>query len=205
MKLILLGPPGAGKGTQAVRLASHFGIAHISTGDMLRAEMRQGTELGKAAKSYIDQGGLVPDDVIMGMVAERIKSVDCIDGFLFDGFPRTIAQADALEKITPVDCVINIQVPSEKLVKRISGRRMCPDCGAAYHVSVYTDSKCSNCGAKLYQRDDDKAETVRNRLDVYQQQTAPLIDYYAARRLLFTVDGDKPIDTVYEAIITELT
>ena len=205
MKLILLGPPGAGKGTQAVRLASHFGIAHISTGDMLRAEMRQGTELGKAAKSFIDQGGLVPDDVIMGMVAGRIKSVDCIDGFLFDGFPRTIAQADALEKITPVDCVINIQVPSEKLVKRISGRRMCPDCGAAYHVSVYADSKCSNCGAQLYQRDDDKAETVRNRLDVYQQQTAPLIDYYAARRLLFTVDGDKPIDTVYDAIITELT
>ena len=200
MKLVFLGPPGAGKGTQAERVCADLSIAHISTGDMLRAEIRAGTELGKAAKSYIDRGGLVPDDVIIGMVKERIQRPDCANGFLFDGFPRTVAQADALCAICQIDRVIDISVPFERLVGRISGRRMCPDCGAAYHVSTYAEATCSKCGAKLYQRDDDKEETVKNRLAVYNEQTAPLIAYYEDKGLLVTVDGDQDIDTVTESV-----
>ncbi len=199
MKLIFLGPPGAGKGTQAVKIAERFQIAHISTGDMLRAEMREGTELGKAAKDLIDRGELVPDDVILGMVKNRIRRDDCKNGFLFDGFPRTIAQAEALESISPIDYVINLEVPVERLITRISGRRMCPDCGAAYHVSRHPDSKCE-CGSELYQRDDDKEETVRNRLVVYERSTKPLIDYYANKGLLHTVNGDADVDVVDAAI-----
>ncbi len=199
MKLIFLGPPGAGKGTQAVRIAAENGIAHISTGDMLRAEMREGTPLGLEAKSLIERGELVPDEVIIGMVKERIARDDCKNGFLFDGFPRTIAQADALEAVTEIDRVVNIDVPSERLIDRISGRRMCPDCGKAYHVASYQADAC-DCGGKLYQRDDDKAETVRNRLTVYARQTQPLIDYYTARNVLSTVDGDQDIDTVTASI-----
>ncbi len=199
MKLIFLGPPGAGKGTQAVRIAAENGIAHISTGDMLRAEMREGTPLGLEAKSLIERGELVPDEVIIGMVKERIVRDDCKNGFLFDGFPRTIAQADALEAVTEIDRVVNIDVPSERLIDRISGRRMCPDCGKAYHVASYQADAC-DCGGKLYQRDDDKAETVRNRLTVYARQTQPLIDYYTARNVLSTVDGDQDIDTVTASI-----
>ena len=200
MKLVFLGPPGAGKGTQAEKTAAAYGIAHISTGDMLRAEMRQGTELGQAAKAYIDRGELVPDDVIIGMVKARIRQSDCENGFLFDGFPRTVAQADALSGITALDCVINIDVPAERLVKRISGRRMCPDCGAAYHVSSYSEPVCKTCGGTLYQRDDDRAETVQNRLSVYERQTRPLIEYYAKKGLLRTVDGDQAIEAVAAAI-----
>ena len=195
MKLIFLGPPGAGKGTQAVKIASRFGIAHISTGDMLRAEMREGTELGLAAKSLIDRGELVPDDGILGMVKNRIQRDDCKNGFLFDGFPRTIAQAKALEAISAIDHVINLDVPVERLISRISGRRMCPDCGAAYHVSTRESGVC-DCGATLYQRDDDKEETVRNRLVVYERSTKPLIDYYTAKGLLHTINGDADIDIV---------
>ncbi|MEN6340899.1 MAG: adenylate kinase [Clostridiaceae bacterium] len=195
MKLIFLGPPGAGKGTQAVKIAARFGIAHISTGDMLRAEMREGTELGKAAKGLIDRGELVPDDVILGMVKNRIRQDDCKNGFLFDGFPRTIAQAEALEAISAIDHVINIDVPVETLIRRISGRRMCSACGAGYHVSTYPQENCV-CGAALYQREDDKEETVRNRLVVYERSTKPLIEYYQQKGLLHTVNGNADIDAV---------
>ena len=204
MKLIFLGPPSAGKGTQAVKIAAQYGIAHISTGDMLRAEMREGTELGKAAKSLIDRGELVPDDVILGMVKSRILRDDCKNGFLFDGFPRTLAQAEALDQISAVDAVINIDVPFERLIRRISGRRMCPDCGAAYHVSTYAGETCS-CGGKLYQRDDDKEETVRNRLVVYERSTKPLIDYYAEKGLLATVNGDAEMGAVTAEILSVLS
>jgi len=199
MKLIFLGPPGAGKGTQAVKIAQRFQIAHISTGDMLRAEMREGTELGKAAKGLIDRGELVPDDVILGMVKNRLRQDDCKNGFLFDGFPRTIAQAEALGEISAIDYVINIDVPTERLISRISGRRMCAECGAGYHVSTHPDPNCA-CGSALYQREDDREETVRNRLLVYERQTKPLIDYYAEKGLLHTVNGDADIDAVDAAI-----
>lgn len=196
MKLIFLGPPGAGKGTQAVQTAAKHRLAHISTGDMLRAEMREGTELGKAAKGFVERGELVPDDVILGMVQSRIQKPDCAEGFLFDGFPRTLAQADALSEITGIDAVINIDVPAERLIVRIGGRRMCPDCGAAYHVASYGKPTCEKCGGTLYQRDDDKAETVANRLRVYEKQTQPLIRYYETRGVLRTVNGDQPIERV---------
>jgi len=199
MKLIFLGPPGAGKGTQAVKVAQKYQIAHISTGDMLRAEMREGTQLGKEAKELIERGELVPDDVILGMVKNRIQKEDCKNGFLFDGFPRTIAQAEALESISAIDHVINLEVPVDTLIRRISGRRMCAECGAGYHVSTYTDTNCK-CGAALFQREDDKEETVRNRLVVYERSTKPLIDYYTKKGLLHTVNGDADIDVVDAAI-----
>jgi adenylate kinase len=204
MKLIFLGPPGVGKGTQAVKIAARFQIAHISTGDMLRAEMREGTELGKAAKDLMERGELVPDDVILGMVKNRIRQDDCRNGFLFDGFPRTIAQAEALDAISPIDYVINIEAPVERLISRISGRRVCPDCGTAYHVSRHPGSQCA-CGTKLYQREDDKEETVRNRLAVYDRSTKPLIEYYAKKGLLHTVNGDADIDTVDAEIRAVIT
>ena len=204
MKLIFLGPPGAGKGTQAERIAAAHKIPHISTGDMLRAEMRQGTELGIAAKTYTDRGELVPDAVIIGMVKARIAQPDCANGFLFDGFPRTVAQADALAEICEIDTVVNIDVPFDRLIGRIGGRRMCPACGAAFHVSTHAGETCDKCGAPLYQRDDDREETVKNRLLVYEKQTQPLIDYYACRDLLSTVNGDQPVEAVREAIETVL-
>lgn len=200
MKLIFLGPPGAGKGTQAERVADRYGIAHISTGDMLRAEMREGTPLGEAARGYISRGELVPDEVIIGMVRNRIAQDDCKNGFLLDGFPRTVAQADALAAFCAIDRVIDIDVPAERLVARISGRRMCPDCGAAYHVSTYAEPACAKCGGTLYQRDDDREETVANRLRVYEAQTQPLIEYYAGRGLLTSVNGDCDIEMVAESI-----
>ena len=200
MKLILLGPPGAGKGTQAKGIASRYGIAHISTGDMLRAEVREGTPLGLEAKSYMDKGELVPDAVIIGMVKGRIQQEDCKNGFLFDGFPRTVAQADALAGITDIDAVINIDVPFERLLKRISGRRMCPDCGATYHISMYTEPACQHCGAALYQRDDDKEETVSVRIRQYEAKTAPLIAYYEAKGILLSVNGDQSVEAVSEEI-----
>lgn len=204
MKLIFLGPPGAGKGTQAERIAERFQIAHLSTGDMLRAEIRNATPLGAAAKAYIDRGELVPDSVIIDMVRERIARDDCKNGFLLDGFPRTVAQAEALNAITDIDHAVNIDVPSERLVARISGRRMCPDCGAAYHVSMYAEPTCRKCSGKLYQRDDDREETVMNRLKVYTEKTAPLIAFYEAAGKLVTVDGDANVDTVTESILKGL-
>ena len=204
MKLIFLGPPGAGKGTQAERIAERFQIAHLSTGDMLRAEIRNATPLGAAAKAYIDRGELVPDSVIIDMVRERIARDDCKNGFLLDGFPRTVVQAEALNAITDVDYAVNIDVPNERLVARISGRRMCPDCGAAYHVSMYAEPTCRKCSGKLYQRDDDREETVMNRLKVYTEKTAPLIAFYEAAGKLVTVDGDANVDTVTESILKGL-
>ena len=204
MKLIFLGPPGAGKGTQAERIAERFQIAHLSTGDMLRAEIRNATPLGAAAKAYIDRGELVPDSVIVDMVRERIARDDCKNGFLLDGFPRTVVQAEALNAITDIDYAVNIDVPSERLVARISGRRMCPDCGAAYHVSMYAEPTCRKCSGKLYQRDDDREETVMNRLKVYTEKTAPLIAFYEAAGKLVTVDGDANVDTVTESILKGL-
>lgn len=204
MKLIFLGPPGAGKGTQAERIAERFQIAHLSTGDMLRAEIRNATPLGAAAKAYIDRGELVPDSVIIDMVRERIARDDCKNGFLLDGFPRTVVQAEALNAITDIDHAVNIDVPSERLVARISGRRMCPNCGAAYHVSMYAEPTCRKCSGKLYQRDDDREETVMNRLKVYTEKTAPLIAFYEAAGKLVTVDGDANVDTVTESILKGL-
>ena len=201
MKLIFLGPPGAGKGTQAEKICDHFGFAHISTGDMLRREMREGTELGNAAKAVIEAGGLVSDDIIIGMVENRVKEPDCEKGFLLDGFPRTIAQADALADIAAVDMAVNIDVPAQVLVDRISGRRMCSGCGAGYHTSRYTKDTCEKCGAKLYIRDDDKPETVLNRISVYNDKTQPLIDYYDNKGLLRNVDGDRTPDEVLADIM----
>ncbi len=203
MKLILLGPPGAGKGTQAERLCERYGIAHISTGDMLRAERRAKTPLGLAAQSYIDKGELVPDSVIIDMVRARLQQPDCVPGYLLDGFPRTIAQADALHGFAQVDAVINLEVPVDCLIQRISGRRMCPDCGAAYHVARYHDANCCKCNSELYQRDDDKAETVENRMRVYEEQTAPLISYYEKKGMLRNVDASRTPEEV-DAAITAL-
>ena len=203
-QLIFLGPPGAGKGTQAIMDAEQFGIAHISTGDMLRAEMRGGTELGLAARSYIDKGELVPDAVLIAMVQERVQAAHCANGFLLDGFPRTIAQADALGGFAEINCVVNIDVPFELLLARICGRRMCAACGKAYHTSTHDSELCS-CGETLYQRDDDRAETVSRRLRAYEANTKPLIDYYAARSLLATVRGDQPIAKVAKDIFAILS
>jgi len=203
VKLVFLGPPGAGKGTQAERICEKYDIVHISTGEILRGEIRAGSELGLAAKKIIDSGALVSDDIIIGIVEKRTRQKDCEKGFLLDGFPRTIAQAKALDGIVAIDGAINIDVPFEKIVGRISGRRMCRKCGATYHVSTYDKDVCA-CGGELYQRDDDKPETVENRLAVYLKQTQPLIDYYAEKKLLYTVDGEKDIDEVFRSIVKVL-
>ena len=200
MKIILLGAPGAGKGSQATRIAAKYGIAHISTGDALRANIKNGTELGKFAKSYIDQGLLVPDEVVVGIVADRIKEDDCKNGFLLDGFPRTINQAEALGKLTDVDYVINIDVNFDLITARIAGRRMCA-CGETYHVSTYKSDVCAKCGGALYQRADDKEETVKERLAVYEKQTEPLVEYYSKSGKLVNVDGNKSIDEVFAEIV----
>lgn len=204
MNLVFLGPPGAGKGTQAEFVCERYGIAHISTGDMLRAEIRRGTPLGLRAKANIDAGELVPDDVVVGMVKNRIAEPDCEKGFLLDGFPRTIAQAEALDGITRIDRAVNIDVPAEVLVKRIAGRRMCRGCGAVFHVSSYSGLTCDKCGAELYIRDDDREETVKNRIAVYEASTAPLIGYYADKGLLATVAGDTGMESVTAAIFEVL-
>ena len=201
MKLIFLGPPGAGKGTQAERISKLYGIAHISTGDMLRSQMREGTPLGAEAKGYIERGELVPDALIIAMVAERIKEADCENGFLFDGFPRTVAQAEALNDISDIDMVIDIAVPAERILERIGGRRMCSGCGAGYHTSTYHKDTCEKCGSPLYIRDDDKPETVKKRLAVYHEQTQPLIDYYTKQGCLVDVDGTQDMADVFAAIV----
>ena len=201
MKLIFLGPPGAGKGTQAERISKLYGIAHISTGDMLRSQMREGTPLGAEAKGYIERGELVPDALIIAMVAERIKEADCENGFLFDGFPRTVAQAEALNDISDIDMVIDIAVPAERILERIGGRRTCSGCGAGYHTSTYHKDTCEKCGSPLYIRDDDKPETVKNRIAVYERQTKPLIEYYTNRGNLSRVNGDDAPDDVYADVV----
>lgn len=203
MKIVLLGPPGAGKGTQAEVLTKKLLVPHISTGDMFRAAIKNGTAMGIEAKSYMDRGQLVPDEVTVGIIKDRIAQSDCSGGFLLDGFPRTIAQAEALDKLLEdkggLDAVLNISVPLEKLVERLTGRRMCRKCGAIYHMLYNAPAKdgvCDACGGELYQRDDDKLETVTNRLDVYEAQTAPLIGFYEQQGKLFTVNGDQPINAV---------
>ena len=200
MKLIFLGPPGAGKGTQAEKISELYGIAHISTGDMLRSQMREGTPLGAEAKGYIDRGELVPDELIVAMVAERIKEEDCANGFLLDGFPRTVSQAEALNGISDIDMVIDISVPAERLMERIGGRRMCSGCGAGYHTSSYHKDTCEKCGASLYIRDDDRPETVKHRITVYERQTKPLIYYYREKGNLSRVNGDNTPDRVFDDV-----
>lgn len=212
MRTILMGPPGAGKGTQATVLVDRFHIPHISTGDMFRAAMKAGTPLGLKAKEYMEAGGLVPDDVTIGIVEERLLEADCANGFLLDGFPRTVAQADALGKILTkmnlrLDGVLNLRVDEEKLLARLTGRRVCRKCGATYH-NVFNppaqDGVCSDCGGELYQRADDTLATAQNRLSVYNAQTEPLIQYYRNLGLLKEVDGDQGIELVLQNILVAL-
>ena len=212
MKIIMLGAPGAGKGTQAKKLAEKYSIPHISTGDIFRANIKNGTELGKKAKAYIDEGALVPDELVVDLVVDRFKIPDCANGYVLDGFPRTIPQAEALEAALnaigeTVDFAINIEVPDENIINRMSGRRACVGCGATYHV-IYNPTKvegvCDNCGEKLILRQDDKPETVKNRLSVYHAQTQPLIDFYNKKGVLAEVDGTKDMDDVFNAIVNIL-
>ncbi len=205
MNVIFLGPPGAGKGTQAVRVCERLGIPQISTGDILRRAMKEGTPTGLAAKAYVDKGELVPDSVVIDIVRERLAAPDCQKGYVLDGFPRTVPQAEALAAFADIDAVIDIEVSDEQLTERLSGRRVCLACGGTYHVSRLGGSTtCAKCGAQLIQRNDDKAETVLSRLGVYHAQTAPLIDYYSARGLLRTVDGAQPMDDCFAAILSAL-
>lgn len=208
MHLILMGLPGAGKGTQAEKISEKYGIPHISTGDMFRLAIKEGTELGKTAKRYLDEGALVPDEVTSGIVEERLSKDDCKNGFLLDGFPRTIPQAEALQEITrkldkSIDYVIHVDVPQEKLLERLTGRRVCPTCGATYHVvnnPPKEEGICDKDGSKLIQRDDDTEETVGKRLAVNLEQTKPLLDFYEKLGVVVIVDGDQPIDKVFEDI-----
>ena len=209
MKIIMLGAPGAGKGTQAKQIADKYAIPHISTGDIFRANLKAGTELGKKAKEYMDQGLLVPDELTCDLVMDRIGQDDCKNGFVLDGFPRTIPQAEALDaaltKINQkMDYAIDVDVPDENIVNRMSGRRACLNCGATYHiVSIPTkvEGVCDRCGSPVVLRDDDQPETVKKRLDVYHEQTQPLIDYYKEQNILRTVDGTQPMEDVLGAIV----
>lgn len=210
MRFVLLGPPGAGKGTQAVMLAKHFHIPHISTGDILRANVSQGTDLGIAAKSYMDKGELVPDEVLIGIIRDRLQESDCDGGFMLDGFPRTIPQADALADILgelemPLDAVIDIDVSDNALVERLSGRRICQKCGVSYHLifNPPVNNICS-CGGGLYQRVDDSEESIKNRLKVYHSLTKPLIDYYKSKGLLKSINGEAEINIIQNNIINAL-
>ena len=208
MKIIMLGAPGAGKGTQAERIADKYGIPHISTGDIFRANSKEGTELGKEAKGYMDQGLLVPDSLTVALVMDRISQPDCGRGYILDGFPRTIPQAESLskalaEKGEALDYAIDVDVPDENIVTRMSGRRACPGCGATYHIIYAAPAKegiCDKCGSELYLRDDDKPETVQKRLAVYHEQTQPLIEYYQKANILHTVDGTKGLEEVFQSI-----
>ena len=205
MNVIFLGPPGAGKGTQAVRVCERLGIPQISTGDILRRAMKEGTPTGLAAKSYVDKGLLVPDEVVIAIVRERLAMEDCQKGYILDGFPRTVPQAEALAEFAKIDAVIDIEVSDEKLTERLSGRRVCLNCGGTYHVSTLNGSTtCEKCGNELIQRNDDKAETVLSRLSVYHAQTAPLIDYYAKLGLIRTIDGAQPMEACFDAILCAL-
>ncbi len=208
MKVLIMGRPGAGKGTQAVNIKDYYNIPHISTGDMFRAAIKNQTKLGLLAKSYMDQGALVPDEVTIGIVQERLLEDDCKVGFLLDGFPRTIAQAEALDLFLnnngiKLDAVLDVNVPAEILVRRMVGRRVCKTCGATFHVEFNApkvEGICDNCGATLIQRADDTEDTAKNRLTVYDNNTAPLLNYYNDKKLLKTVNGDQPLDKVFEDI-----
>ena len=209
MKIIMLGAPGAGKGTQAKQIAAKYNIPHISTGDIFRANIKNGTELGKKAKTYMDQGALVPDELTCDLVVDRIQQDDCANGFVLDGFPRTIPQAkaldEALQKLNQtMDYAIDVDVPDDNIVNRMGGRRACVNCGATYHVvfnPTKEDGKCDACGNELIIRDDDKPETVLKRLTTYHEQTQPLIDYYKEQGILKSVDGTLPMDDVFAAIV----
>ncbi len=201
MNLILLGAPGAGKGTQAVKIAEEYKIPHISTGDIFRKNIKEQTELGKLAKTYIDKGELVPDEVTIAIVADRLKAADCANGWLLDGFPRTVAQAEALAGFAKVDTVINIDIDLQLLLRRLTGRRVCGDCGESYHVDMLDGRMiCAKCKGALYQRDDDTEETVQSRLDVYVKQTSPLISYYSEQNVLKNVNGNDSIENVFAEI-----
>lgn len=209
MKIVMLGAPGAGKGTQAKMIAAKYQIPHVSTGDIFRANIKNGTELGKKAKEYMDQGLLVPDELTVDLVIDRLSQDDCQNGYILDGFPRTIPQAEALDaalakRDEKMDFAVNVDVPDENIVSRMSGRRACVGCGATYHI-VHNPSKkgesCEVCGEKLILRDDDKPETVQKRLTVYHDQTKPLIDYYTGQKILKTVDGTQDMNDVFAAIV----
>ncbi|MCQ2537586.1 MAG: adenylate kinase [Lachnospiraceae bacterium] len=209
MKIVMLGAPGAGKGTQAKMIAAKYGIPHISTGDIFRANLKEGTELGMKAKEYMDKGLLVPDSLTLELIMDRFKNDDCANGYVLDGFPRTIPQAEALTEALKannddLDYAIDVDVPDENIVRRMSGRRACLSCGATYHI-VYnapkTEGKCDACGSELVQREDDKPETVLNRLSVYHAQTQPLIDYYKGFDKLKSVDGTQDMNKVFEDIV----
>lgn len=205
MNIVLLGAPGAGKGTQATAICEKYGIPHISTGDIFRKNIKERTPIGIVAKGYIDRGQLVPDEVTEEIVNVRIKEEDCKNGFLLDGFPRTVAQAEALAGTTVIDAVIDIHVPLERLMKRLTGRRVCKDCGESYHVDFLGDKNvCEKCNGQLIHRDDDTEETVTKRLAVYTDQTAPLIDFYREKGLLIKIDGDQPVDEVAKQIFKVL-
>jgi len=209
MKIIMLGAPGAGKGTQAQQISAKYDIPQISTGDIFRANIKNNTELGAKAKVYMDAGDLVPDDLVIDLVADRITWDDCKDGYILDGFPRSIPQAEALDEILrsredKVDYVLDIDVPDENIIHRMGGRRACPNCGATYHIEFNppkVEGVCDNCGGELILRDDDKPETVKERLTVYHDQTQPLIDYYEKEDILESVDGTKEIDDVFNQIV----
>ncbi len=208
MKIIMLGAPGAGKGTQAKMIAEKYSIPHISTGDIFRANIKNGTELGKEAKTYMDQGKLVPDELTVKILLDRVAADDCKDGYVLDGFPRTIPQAEVLENELnklgdKIDYAIDVNVPDENIIKRMSGRRACLSCGATYHIEHIPPKKegvCDKCGSELVLRDDDKPETVKKRLDVYHAQTQPLIEFYTERNILKTVDGTQDMKDVFAAI-----
>ncbi|MCR4944867.1 MAG: adenylate kinase [Clostridium sp.] len=211
MKIVLLGPPGAGKGTQAKSISNRYSIPHISTGDIFRKNISENTPLGIEAKSYMDNGQLVPDEVTINMVKERLKEDDCKSGYLLDGFPRTVSQAEALEAFLnerneSLNTALLIDVPSDFILERMTGRRVCPSCGASYHIKFNPaiDGKCQLCGTEVIQRKDDTEETVKERLDVYEKQTQPLIDFYKKKNLLSVVDGTKAINEVFESICDTL-
>ena len=208
MYILLMGPPGAGKGTQAANLVEKYGLLHISTGDMFRAAVKEGTALGKEAKACMDAGKLVPDEVTIGIVRERLSKPDCAKGFILDGFPRTVEQADALKGILKdlglsLTRVIDISVPNEALTERVVGRRICKACGATYHINFHPakrDGVCDSCGGETYQRADDSEETIKNRLSVYEAQTKPLIDYYQKAGLYSRIDGSQPMEKVFSDV-----
>lgn len=198
--IILLGAPGAGKGTQAALIAEEFQVPHISTGDILRRNIKEGTPLGLKAKSFIESGGLVPDEVVIGLVEDRLKQADCQNGYILDGFPRTIAQAQALDEVANIDLAINIDVPFDLIVERLGGRRVCV-CGETYHVSTLGGSNvCKRCGKELFIREDDKPETVKNRLRVYQEQTQPLIDYYRNQNKIVDIEATGTIEQIFSNV-----
>lgn len=205
MKLIFLGPPGAGKGTQATGVSSNLRVPHISTGDMFRNAIKNETPTGLEAKRYMDAGQLVPDKVVVAMVQERLAMPDCANGYLLDGFPRTVEQAEALEQICAPDAVIDIEVPDDMLLARLTGRRVCGKCNGTFHISKLADEAvCPVCGDKLYQREDDKPATISNRLNVYHEQTAPLIGYYAGLGRLKRIDGNARPEDVFQKILASL-